>query len=137
MKEHRLNDPTNRGRGYLTTNKKLSCNDCDFKVETEEELKRHKQVHKDIQVTKHYTCNSCDQTFQRETILRQHIKEHHRQENKLNCHQCDFQTDSTQMLETHIKSTGHTENGKEITCKNCKKTFKNMETLRDHRRVDY
>ena len=65
------------------------------------------------------------------------MKEKHAHEDKFNCQHCDFQTNCGKLLENHKTRTGHDQSIEEVTCKTCKKTFRNMEKLRDHRREEH
>ena len=117
--------------------KKIKCSDCNFEVDNEKDLKKHQESHEEVKIEQVYRCTPCEQIFKEESIFREHMREAHAHEDKFNCHHCDFQTNCEKLLENHKKKTGHTKSGEEVTCKTCKKTFKNMEELRDHRRVEH
>ena len=116
--------------------KNFKCKDCDFEVDTEEEIREHIKIHEEIREP-NFSCTPCGLSFARETLFRQHMTETHAHEDKFNCQQCDFQTNCGKLLENHKTLTGHDQSSEEVTCKTCKKTFRNMEKLRDHRREEH
>ena len=77
----------------------FSCNECTFKVKTQDELSNHTQRNHTDQ--KGY-CNKCDFKYTSEASMLKHIHNMHI-ESKYNCKDCEYTSTDKFQLNNHIK----------------------------------
>ena len=82
-------------------------------------------------------CKNCPELFKTESDLKFHIHYEHREQFQWNCLECSFQTNSKDMLKTHINFK-HTKEGErvEFNCEECGLKFRTLWNLSNHKR-DY
>ena len=129
-------------QGYLThwkimhevKEKRLQCDQCDFRTDYEFKLKHHKWKTHEADRT-HKTCELCGKTFTKNYKYRLHIEEVHG-DKELFCDKCDYSTKIKRYLNEHMKKQ-HSEGGtqkvdKDLFCEFCSFTTKYHQSLEDH-----
>ena len=101
-----------------------SCDKCDMKCNTENELTKHVEEHHANQ-----TCQICDQTFTDKSELEQHRKSH--VDTEYNCEMCEYKTQDKELLKTHVNFQ-HEGPARKFECSTCKNTFSAELELEEH-----
>ena len=108
-----------------------SCNLCETKLASEQDLKDHLAIQHDIAKgrIRRFQCPDCEKVFNRGANLRAHIKATHTVYPPLNCKLCKFVALYSGNLKKHIV-TAHEE--KTIKCDDCYYKVKHATTMEKH-----
>lgn len=102
------------------------CDQCGFITNTQNNLKRHKQVHSDI---RKYVCSTCGAKFRTSSGLNLHSFTH--QEKRFACHLCQKLFSRPQHVKTHIDLV-HLKEKKLYECEGCSEKFTQKIVYKKH-----
>jgi KRAB domain-containing zinc finger protein len=123
-------------RFYLTSHirnvhkkdKKLECNQCDYKTNLSQSLKKHQLVHV---IERNFKCSHCELSFKDQLALKKHSALVHEGLKQFTCEICAKSFGRADYLEKHLLTHSEERNFK---CEICNDTFKISDTLNNHRR---
>ena len=121
-------ETTNEVSQPLTNKKKYQCNICKRYINTNQNLKAHKMIHRG---EKPFKCKSCPKTFTQPQNLRTHERIHSG-EKPFQCKNC-FKS-FTQKVNLVAHERCHT-GEKLFKCNICSKTFRDSRHLKRHERI--
>ncbi|KAG4071036.1 hypothetical protein HA402_001473 [Bradysia odoriphaga] len=111
------------------------CEQCGKKCKDRQTLKSHEKTHVPLNLRGH-KCNSCSKYFGSAQILKLHVREVHTVSSEtFTCDHCDRIYRSKFKLETHLRHV-HRPSGNDV-CEICGRTFKHMESLKNHKELEH
>ena len=107
--------------------KNVKCDKCDAHFSGKSDLKRHfTQVH---MAKNNFKCQFCNKSFSNARKFKNHKNKEHGQIHE--CGKCEFQGNTQNALEEHIKSEHST------VCETCEKSFNDTKSLMKHIRIKH
>jgi hypothetical protein len=110
------------------------CDRCNNEFKAEDELKKHKEVHIEL----NQNCGKCEKSFKTEDELRDHCRIDHSKLNKASevfytCAKCDKKHKTKEYLSEHLRLV-HAEKQMETphSCQKCDRIYSTMSKLRRH-----